>query len=206
MRKKQINAVGLTCPQPVIQTKNALESMENCGLLEVLVDNDIAVKNVMKFANSRNLKASCQKQNEHQYSIQILVSEKEKPQDSAANGECAITYENSLNNIVVLSSSKMGEGDSELGNVLMKGFIFALTQLEKLPETVIMYNGGAKLAIENSPCLEDLKTLEKLNVEILICGTCLKHYGIEDSLAVGNVTNMYTIAEKMMNAGSIIKP
>ena len=43
-------------------------------------------------------------------------------------------------------------------------------------------------------------------MEILTCGTCLKFYGLEDKLAVGDVTNMYVIVEKQLNAGVVVRP
>ena len=100
----------------------------------------------------------------------------------------------------------MGEGDEVLGTLLMKGFIFALTQQDELPATILFYNGGAKLTCENAPTLEDVKSLEAQGVEILTCGTCLNHYGLADKLQVGGVTNMYVIAEKMLQASLIVKP
>jgi selenium metabolism protein YedF len=100
----------------------------------------------------------------------------------------------------------MGEGDNELGGILMKGFIYALSQQDELPDTMLFYNGGAKLTCESAPTLEDLKSLEAQGVEILTCGTCLNHYGLTEKLQVGSVTNMYVIAEKMTQADLIIKP
>ena len=100
----------------------------------------------------------------------------------------------------------MGNGDEVLGKILMKGFIYALTQLPKLPETVLLYNGGAHLSCEGSEALEDLKKLDREGVEILTCGTCLNHYGITEQLAVGRVTNMYEIVEKQADASKIIRP
>ena len=88
----------------------------------------------------------------------------------------------------------------------MKGFIYGLTELEEIPETVLLYNGGAKLSVEGSDSLEDLRLLESQGAEILTCGTCLNHYGLTEKLAVGNVTNMYVICEKMMSASRLIKP
>ena len=110
------------------------------------------------------------------------------------------------NTIVVLSSDCMGEGDEVLGRALMKGFIYALTSQEGLPDTVIMYNGGARLPVEGSESLEDLKLLESQGVEILTCGTCLNHYGLTEKLSVGGVTNMYVICEKMLQAEKVVKP
>jgi selenium metabolism protein YedF len=100
----------------------------------------------------------------------------------------------------------MGNGNEELGKVLIKGFIYALTEVGKLPNTIIFYNGGAKLSVKKSSVIEDLQKLEQLGVEILTCGTCLDYYNIKDDLAVGKITNMYSILEKMNAADKIIKP
>ena len=88
----------------------------------------------------------------------------------------------------------------------MKGFIYAVSHQEQLPEKVLMYNSGAFLSCEGSDSLEDLKSLEAQGVEILTCGTCLDYYGLKEKLAVGSVTNMYSIVEKMAGAGKILKP
>lgn len=108
--------------------------------------------------------------------------------------------------VVVLASDVMGEGDKKLGKILMKGFIYALTQLEKLPDTIIMYNSGAYLSIKDSESAEDFGLLEREGVEILTCGTCLNHYGLTEKLAVGSITDMYTITERLSEAGKIIRP
>jgi selenium metabolism protein YedF len=100
----------------------------------------------------------------------------------------------------------MGVGHDELGGVLIKGFIFALTQLDELPSAILFYNGGATLTTEGSASLEDLKNLEAQGVEILTCGTCLNYYGLSDKLQVGDVTNMYVIAEKLTTADLVVKP
>ena len=100
----------------------------------------------------------------------------------------------------------MGIGNDELGKVLIKGFIFAVTQLDTLPKTMLFYNGGATLTAEGSDSLEDLRSLEAQGVEIMTCGTCLDYYGLKEKLAVGSVTNMYSIVETMANAGKIIRP
>ena len=110
------------------------------------------------------------------------------------------------NTVVVLSSDEMGSGDSALGKALMKAFVYALTEQDQLPSTILLYNGGAKLSIEGAATLADLRLLESQGVEILTCGTCLNHYEISDKLAVGSVTNMYAIAEKLMQASKVIRP
>ena len=108
--------------------------------------------------------------------------------------------------VAVISSNCMGQGDDTLGKLLMKGFIYALSQQEQLPRTVLLYNGGAFLSCEGSDSVEDLRELEAQGVEILTCGTCLNHYGLEGKLQVGGVTNMYEIAERMTGARLLVRP
>ena len=100
----------------------------------------------------------------------------------------------------------MGEGNDELGKILLKGFLFALTQQETLPSTILFYNGGASVTCEGSASLEDLQTLQSRGVQIMTCGTCLNYYGLTDKLCVGEITNMYVIAEKQLQADLVIRP
>ena len=108
--------------------------------------------------------------------------------------------------VVVLSANVMGTGDEKLGKALMKAFVFAVTKQDYLPETILCYNTGAYLTCEGADTLEDMKSLEAEGVKIFTCGTCLDFYGIKDKLAVGSVTNMYEIVEKMEMAKNIVRP
>lgn len=118
--------------------------------------------------------------------------------------ECNVIRKNEK--VVVISNEIMGGNDEKLGKVLMKGFIYALSQLDTLPSCLLFYNGGVKLTCKGSDVLEDLKNLEAMGVEILSCGTCLSHYQLNDDLQVGKVTNMYEIVEKQMLASGVIYP
>ena len=191
-----VNAMGDNCPIPVIKTKKAMEALTGPETIEVLVDNEIAVQNVTKMATSAGGKVTSEKKAEKEYVVTIemegaMVAEVEADDD---------------NTVVVVSSDRMGSGNDELGKVLIKGFIFAVTQLDKLPKTMLFYNGGATLTTEGSDSLEDLKSLEAQGVEIMTCGTCLDYYGLKDKLAVGSVTNMYSIVETQAKATKIIAP
>lgn len=203
---KQVNAIGDTCPLPVIKTKKALGEMES-GQLEVLVDNEIAVQNIQKFVKSTGGKSTFSKQDDH-FVIQIEKNEEQSNTEMVANTSSENT--NSSNTVqktvVVIASDCMGSGDDELGHILIKGFLFAITQLDTLPDTVLLYNSGARLSIEGAATLEDLIALSKAGVKILTCGTCLNHFGIASQLAVGEVTNMYTIVEEMQQATCILRP
>lgn len=196
---ERINAIGDTCPLPVIKTKKALGEMTS-GTLEVLVDNEIAVQNIQKYVQSVGCGFRYEKKDDH-YKIFI-----DKQADVAPAADTAAAPPPVAKTVVVLSADVMGSGDDELGRILIKGFVFALTQLDRLPETVLLYNGGARLSVHGSASLEDLKTLADAGVKIMTCGTCLSHFGIADALGVGEVTNMYNIVEEMQSAGRILRP
>lgn len=208
-----VNAIGDACPIPVIKTKKAIQALTEAEIIEVLVDNEIAVKNVSKMAATEGGVVSSEQLGEGKYRVIIEMPGEqvqkvdEEQQPGAYNEEmCACSGNSGKNTVVVIASDRMGEGNDELGKVLIKGFIFAVTQLKELPKTMLFYNGGAMLTTEGSDSLEDLKLLEEQGVEILTCGTCLDYYGLKDKLSVGSVTNMYTIVETMNSADKIIRP
>ena len=204
----KVDAMGDTCPIPVVKTKNAIKELGGSGEVQTLVDNEIAVQNLTKMANQKGYGVRSQKLGEGQFEVIMTISVDGKAPQAEVAEEKTVCYPDARkkNTVVVLSASTMGTGDDELGAILMKGFIYALSQQEELPTTILLYNGGAKISCEESPSLEDLKSLEAQGVEILTCGTCLNHYGLTDKLKVGEVTNMYVIAEKMTQADLIVKP
>lgn len=202
--EKVVDARGLACPKPVIKAKEAIKDIKE-GTIKVLVDNEIAVQNVMKLGNYAGLAPTSEKKSDREFEIFFHVKGQEGKEETDEPAVC-IPDGRKKGLVAVISSDEMGSGNEELGRLLMKGFIYALTQLEELPETILLYNGGAKLSVEGSQSLEDLKNLEAQGVEILTCGTCLNYYELSERLKVGGVTNMYDIAEKMAGASFIIKP
>ncbi|MEI6856084.1 sulfurtransferase-like selenium metabolism protein YedF [Psychrilyobacter sp.] len=195
----KIDAMGLACPLPVIHTKKALKNIEENGHVETMVDNVSSMENLLKMAKEMGLESNSEKVEEHKYKVVIIKGE---------GGTTIVSNDAASNDkmVIAISSDKMGEGIDELGDVLMKGFIYTLTEMDLMPTTVLLYNGGAKLTVEGAPTLEDFKTLEEMGVEILTCGTCLNYYNLGDKLAVGEVTNMYTIMERLQSADKLIRP
>ncbi len=189
--KIEIDARGLNCPMPVINTKKELDKIES-GLVITTVDNAIAKENILKLANSLNCEAKVIKEEKDLISIEIKKGENviiEKNENIALEDKC-----------IFISADKMGEGNEELGKVLIKGFIYTLTESKPYPKHIILVNGGVKLSTENEATVENLKILEESGVEILSCGTCLDYYGLKEKLQVGSITNMYTIVEIMKNS------
>ena len=221
---------GKQCPLPVIDTKKALERCSAGEIVEVTVDNEIAVQNLRKMADHKGLKSSFEKTGDREFQVRITAGNAEPGRSvngqAAEGGQAGVGGMAAEGNeaagaaqdaacqpdcrrkgmVVVLSSNRMGQGDEILGKLLMKGFVYALTEQDSLPETILLYNSGAYLSCEGSDNVEDLRNLEAQGVEILTCGTCLNHYGLGDKLKVGSVTNMYEIAERMTGARLLVRP
>lgn len=191
----ELDARGLACPKPVINTKKELEKIEN-GKVVVTVDNDIAKQNIIKLANSLN------------YEFIILKEEKELISIEIIKGENAIIEEikepELEDSCIFISSDKMGKGNDELGEVLMKGYIYTLTEAKPYPRYIVLVNSGVKLSAKNQATIENLKILEEYGTEILSCGTCLDYYDLKENLQVGSVTNMYSIVDIMKKSSQTI--
>ena len=100
----------------------------------------------------------------------------------------------------------MGHGDDQLGKILIKSFIYSLTEQDVLPQYVLFYNGGIKLLLADSESVPDLKKLASLGVQILACGTCVDYYNVKGQLQVGEITNLYHILELMRAAQRVVRP
>lgn len=199
-----INAIGDVCPLPVIKTKQAIGTLNGSGQAEVLVDNEIAVQNLVKLAAQKGWSAESRADGDH-FAVLITVGEGETA-SAEVEAEMIPCMPHARNVVVAVTGETMGNGDEKLGKTLMKGFLYALTQQDELPRTVLFYNGGAVLTCEGSPALEDLRALEAEGVRIMTCGTCLNFYGLTDQLRVGTVTNMYDIAETLTKADLVVRP
>lgn len=188
---KIVDARGLNCPQPVILTKKAMEEPD-CEKITTLVDRDVAKENVVRLAQNQGyLYEVEQKGGEYEIRMQRNTAE-------AVNGK-------PVNDIVVLIKSRLfGEGEDELGGILMRSFIYTLNELEGNLRTVIFMNSGVLLAVDDSPLLEQIQALEGKGVEILSCGTCLDYYKKTEQLAVGKITNMYTATEILTGASKTL--
>jgi len=199
----EINCVGDLCPIPVIKAKKALESM-TAGELVIIVDNEIAAQNLEKLAKEKNCAHNVQKiPGESMFRVSLSKdSTGDQPENIDMDKQRKATESGKV--IVAITSDTMGNGDIALGQTLIKGFIYALSESDKMPDTIIFYNKGAFFTSANSESLEDLKKLQEKGVRILTCGACVDFYGL--ALSVGEISNMYEIVEKFMEADKIIQP
>ena len=195
---KEIDARGENCPKPFIMTKKALDEIE-MGTILTIVDNEVAKENVTKLVESLGLKHKIE---EKQGDFYIEI---EKGENSSSNASSADSKLSNLKDRVVLfTKDKMGHGNDELGKVLIKGYIYTLTELDEKPKKLLFLNSGILLTTGDAETISDLKKLEDMGVEILSCGTCLDYYGVKDELKVGEIANMYLIADAMNQAENTI--
>ena len=203
--KYEVNALGKQCPIPVVMTKKVIDQSGIGDEIEILVDNETAVNNLSRLANKTGCTFVSEKLEVKKYRVKMKV-QTEQTGTEVKEEEFVCEMPDKKVKVAVISADVMGKGDDELGKVLIKGFLYALSQMETHVDTILFYNGGAKLTTEGSDSIEDLKKMEAEGTEILTCGTCLKHYGLMEKLLVGKVTDMYTITERMMGADKIIRP
>ena len=229
-----IDAKGKPCPQPVILAMRALGGLKDGETLQVQVDNEAAVENLKRMAQKNgaavqvkaeganwtvgivpadsvagagggtgSADAAQAGQSAEEQTGQSALAQAGQSAEEQARQICAMPARGPV--VVAVGSAEMGNGDPRLGRILMKSFLYSLTQLDELPQTVLFFNGGVRMTTEGSESLEDLKALESQGVEILSCGTCLDFYGLKDKLLVGGITNMYVIAQTMAGAGNVVK-
>ena len=192
-----VDARGLACPQPVIQTRRAMQQADR---IVTLVDSEGAAANVVSMAESAGWQAQMEPQG-NDFVVGLSRRGAASQVEPAALGKAEV-----LAGPLVLSVSgeKMGRGEPELGNILMRSFFHTLTEVRPRPDRILLFNTGVKLACQESPVLDDLRGLEAAGVEILSCGTCLGHFSLKEKLAVGRISNMYEIAEAMLSAGKVV--
>lgn len=196
-----VDARGKPCPQPVIMTRKAILS----GLpVTTIVDNDTSRHNVTHMVEKAGYNVST----EHlEDGIYIHIDQEHGDAVNLQQPDAAIAAGSTPAGgplVVTIPGDTMGHGDAELGSILMRGFFHTLGETDPLPDAIIFFNSGVKLVVEGSPVADDLKALSDLDVEILACGTCLDFFDIKDKLVVGEVSNMYTIVETLLNAGRVL--
>jgi len=210
--KEIIDARGLACPQPVILTKKALENHEE---LTVRVDNIAAVENVKRLAKSQGCQVNVEDEKGNTWSLHLIRESgaggdkgNSEPPDIVCEVAEKVEAKTSISGplVVLVTSDSMGQGNDELGRLLLRGFFHTLPQLDKLPDSIIFYNTGVKLTVKDSDVIEDLTQLAQAGVQILVCGTCVNYFNLTEQVAVGMISNMYDIANAMTTASRLVRP
>lgn len=188
---KTLDMTGKPCPMPVVEAKKALAHDTS---IQVLVDNETAVQNLTRLAESLGGRAEIAAGGDN-FTVTILGTVQQK---AGAAGETA------GGPTVLITSDQMGRGDEALGKILIKGYLFSLTQLDPAPAAVYLLNAGVKLAADTANTVPDLQALAGKGVPIYCCGTCANYYGLTERLAVGQITDMMGISTALAEAENLI--
>jgi tRNA 2-thiouridine synthesizing protein A len=197
--KHQVDNCGLACPQPVINTKKALDEIST-GVVVSIVDNAVAKENVTRYAENAGYTSEVEEK-DGKFIITITKGEFDGGQQVEVKQVQGL--EPAGNTIYSITTDALGQGPPELGFVLMKSFMVTLKELDPAPATLIFMNTGARLACKGSHVVELLTEIQNKGTEILVCGTCLDYFKAKDDLLIGNVSNMFEIVSKMQT-GKVI--
>jgi len=194
---KTIDCRNMACPQPVVTVKRALEESPGESLT-VLVDGGAPRENVSRFAANRGLMVA-EAPVEGGYSL-VLSGNGIFPEVGKTNAPVG-----EGKSIMLVGSDRLGDGPEELGRLLMKNFMITLLDVTELPDRIFFINTGVLLTTAGSEIVEVLEKLENQGCEVFSCGVCLDFFHCKDKLVAGSVTNMFTIAESMLKARSVIR-
>ena len=200
MSVKTVDCRGMACPQPVIETKKALETGQ--GIFEAIVDNEAARENVSHFARNAGCRVEVEEK-EGCYHLFITGSAGGVPTPGSHQEE-TYTPEAGAGQVYFITTNTLGQGSPDLGAVLMKSLMVTLAEQQVPPAALLFLNTGVFLTAEGSPVLEQLQKIAGAGTEILVCGTCLDYYKQKEKLAVGVVSNMYDINARLTGPHKVI--
>ncbi len=144
----EVNAMGEACAIPVVKTPHALQRLNSAGTVQTLVNNEIAVQNLTRLAES---KGCCTHRNRKAFGKRVLRDHHDRRRlRRQRTRRFPAPFRRRKKTVVVVSADHMGEGSARSWAAFSSRALFALTQQEHLPSTVLFYNGGAKLTTEGS--------------------------------------------------------
>ncbi|MEN6501020.1 MAG: sulfurtransferase-like selenium metabolism protein YedF [Tenuifilaceae bacterium] len=204
---KLVDCRGMVCPQPLVETRREIKKSNPGEAITVVVDNSTSLKNILRFLEDNGVECVV-KQEAESSSITFNVPLQMTQPDKRAEEYCDVSPKPDANSgfIVLLNSATMGKGNDELGKILMKGFLSTLLELKATPTEIICYNSAVTLALKSSDTAATLQQISERGIKITLCGTCVDFYNLRDDLAVGQISNMLYIAERLSSGVRIIQP
>lgn len=202
---KQIDTRGALCPAPLIMTKRAIKGAVVGDMFEILSDNEVAVINLLSYLRELNIENVREQRDGIEVIRFVIGGGIASVEDSRPEDFCTIPSKRGQY-VVVLKSRLMGDGDEELGELLMRSCLNSMIELDVLPKAIIMYNEGVRLAIDNTDSCIALKELEDAGVEVIICGTCVDYYNLKGQIKIGAISNMYKINTIVGEASHVVYP
>ncbi len=203
---KIVDTRGQSCPAPLIATKRALKGAVNGESFGLLTDSQTSLSNISRFLKDNNAGFTVE---ESDGFWTITVSGMTSPlTHPEAEEYCptAIPHFARGNFVIAFSSDSMGDGDKEIGQLLMANFLKAIKDLDVLPDKMLFYNKGVTLGSNDSPVVGEIREIEKMGVGVFFCSTCVRYYALEEKVKVGSLSNMFEILQIMASAGNVIKP
>ena len=198
MSEENLDCRGLACPNPVLRTKEIIDR-GNIARLSILVDNAAAKENVSRFLSRMGYEVSI---SDEEGNFRVTGTKDEAAACEVLEGPGTLEQESKI--AVLIGTDSMGKGDDTLGRKLIINFIATLKEMGPELWRLILLNGGVKLTVEGSECLEALMDLEKDGVNVLVCGTCLNYFGLLEKKLAGETTNMLDIVTAMQLADKVI--
>lgn len=198
---QEIDARNKECPAPVLLTRDIVEK-QTPAKITVIVSNDASRQNVSRFLKSMGYVVTDEAVEADFYvtgergQAYNMSDEAPKP---AATDDCQVRKI-----MVMVTTDRMGYGDDSLGLKLMANFIRTVKEFGPDLWRLVFVNNGVKLTIESSDVVDVLTSLESDGVKIMVCGTCLEHYGISTAKRAGETTNMLDIVTAMHLADKVI--
>ena len=199
---EQLDCRGLACPQPVMRSRDAVAG--GAQALEVLVDNEPARENLRRFFEGRGFSVADNQEGPDCWRISATAGAAAAAPQQAT--EVAPAAEGNSRTLVLITTETIGRDDDVLGGKLMGNFLATLPELGARLWRIVLINGGVKLASCPGPALDALKKMEAEGVSVLVCGTCLAHFGLLEAKAVGDTSNMLDIVTSLDLAGKVIRP
>ncbi len=202
MNIKTVNAIGKTCPVPLIMTKKALSELSENETLEILCDNDVSVSNITHFLKEHKISVKTEKNSE---GFRLLVSKTGTiPEDVKVEDYCSVEDKNPSGYIVFAGPDHLDFENENLSMMMLIKALQTFTEIPARPDKVIFMKYAIFLSLEDSPVLESLKILEASGTEILTCGNCLEYFGKTEQHSIGRITNLYEILDAMSTTGKVI--
>lgn len=195
---KEIDARGLACPAPVLQTKTTLQE-DNPASVRVVVDNAASQQNVQRFLESQGFQIVL----EQDGADYVIIGTSDRSPSAQSQPAPALSTD-AKKIMVMCSTDRIGFGDDALGLKLMVNFLRTLKEMDDELWRLVFVNNGVKLTIDGSEVLADLKNYEKEGHKIMVCGTCLDHFSLLERKQVGETTNMLDIVTAMQVADKVI--
>ena len=195
---KEIDARGLACPAPVLQTRATLREGQPEGV-RVVVDNAAAQQNVQRFLESQGFATELRQEEADYLVIGTCGAVPQSQPEPAAESDIP-----AQKIMVMCATDRIGFGDDVLGRKLMANFLHTLKEMGPDLWRLVFVNNGVKLTIDGAEVLDDLRALEKNGLAILVCGTCLEHFDLLARKRVGETTNMLDIVTAMQLADKVV--